>query len=347
MPRRLHTCVGTVVRGVMVGIGLHCPAMSARVRWGILGCGAIAASAIAPAIRWSKHGELVAVASRTKARAEQRAKVVEARVAHGSYEALVEDPEIDAIYIGTANGDHAKWALAAVEHGKHVLCDKSLCLSDDEADKLRAAFTKKKKRLVEGFMVRHHPQWSRARDLVTEIGGATHVRAWFRAMLMRDDDHRWSAEHGGGALFDVGCYAINAARYFVGEEPRRAQAFAKLRSPGVDESTDALLEFPGGAIASVHGSLRAPFEQGVVISGPRGRVIVERPFVPDWEPAEVIVERDGKREVIRIGGANHFLHMIEHVEQCCLDPWKDLYPAEDGVANVAACNLVRRASIEA
>lgn len=321
--------------------------MSARVRWGILGCGAIAASAIAPAIRWSKYGELVAVGSRTKARAEERAKVVEARVAHASYEALVADPNVDAIYIGTPNGDHARWALAAAEHGKHVLSDKSLCLSDDEAEKLRATFTAKKLRLVEGFMVRHHPQWSRARDLVGEIGGATHVRAWFRAMLDRENDHRWSAELGGGALFDVGCYAINAARYFVGEEPRRAQAFVKLRATGVDESTDALLEFPGGAIASVHGSLRAPFEQGVVISGPRGRVIVERPFVPDWEPAEVVVERDGKREVERVGGANHFLHMIEHVEQCFLDPWKDLYPAEDGVANVAACNLVRRVSIEA
>jgi predicted dehydrogenase len=321
--------------------------VSARVRWGILGCGAIAASAIAPAIRWSKHGELVAVASRTKARAEERAKVVEARVAHASYEALVADPNIDAIYIGTPNGDHARWALAAVENGKHVLCDKSLCLRDDEAEKLRAAFTARKRRLVEGFMVRHHPQWSRARELVTEIGGATHVRAWFRAMLDRKDDHRWSAELGGGALFDVGCYAINAARYFVGEEPRRARAFVKLRDAGVDESTDALLEFPGGAIASVHGSLRAPFEQGVVVSGPRGRVIVERPFVPHWEPAEVVIERDGKREVERIGGANHFLHMVEHVEQCFLDPWKDLYPAEDGVANVAACNLVRRASIEA
>jgi predicted dehydrogenase len=321
--------------------------MSARVRWGILGCGAIAASAIAPAIRWSKHGELVAVGSRTKARAEERAKVVEARVAHASYEALVADPNIDAIYIGTPNGDHARWALAAAEAGKHVLSDKSLCLRDEEATALREAFVKKKKRLVEGFMVRHHPQWSRARELVNEIGGATHIRAWFRAMLDRDDDHRWSAELGGGALFDVGCYTINAARYFAGEEPRRAQAFAKLRTSGVDESTDALLEFPGGAIASVHGSLRAPFEQGVVVSGPRGRVIVERPFVPHWEPAEIVVERDGRRDAIRIGGANHFLHMIEHVEQCMLDPWKDLYPAEDGVANVAACNLVRRASIEA
>jgi predicted dehydrogenase len=321
--------------------------MSTPVRWGILGCGAIAASAIAPAIRWSKHGELVAVGSRTKARAEERAKAVEARVAHGSYEALVADPGIDAIYIGTPNGDHAKWALAAAEHGKHVLSDKSLCLHDLEAEKLRATFAAKKLRLVEGFMVRHHPQWSRARELVQEIGGATHVRAWFRAMLERDDDHRWSAELGGGALFDVGCYAINAARYFVGEEPRRAQAFTKLRATGVDESTDALLEFPGGAIASVHGSLSAPFEQGVVIAGPRGRVIVESPFVPHWEPSEIVVERDGKRRTLRVGGANHFLHMIEHVEQCVLDPWKDLYPAEDGVANVAACNLVRRASIEA
>jgi predicted dehydrogenase len=138
---------------------------------------------------------------------------------------------------------------------------------------------------------------------------------------------------------------VNIARLVIGEEPTRTLARATWAPSGVDESTDALLEFPGGAVASVHGSLRAPFEQGVVVSGEKGRIVVDRPFITHWDPTEVVLEVDGQpRQVHGVGGANHFLHMIEHVSHCILDRKAPLFPAEDGVANIEACGAILAAA---
>lgn len=317
-----------------------------RVRWGILGCGSIASSAIAPAIQWSANGELLAIASRTPERAAEKAKELGAPRAYGRYEELLADPDVDAVYLGLPNGLHAHWAMHAAHAGKHVLCDKSLTLDVASARALRELFRSRDLVLVEGFMVRHHPQWTLVHSLITKdaIGPVRQVRAWFRATLDRPGDHRWSKTLGGGALFDVTCYAINVARFVIGEEPSRVLATARWASSGVDEATDALLEFPGGAVASVHGSLRAPFEQGVVIVGERGRIVLEKPFVPRWEGTEVAihVRREGP-EVQLVGGANHTLHMIEHVSRCIGDRTLPLFPAEDGSANVATCAAVLEA----
>ena len=309
-----------------------------RLRWGILGCGSVATTAVAPAIRWSRNGELAAIGSRTLARAEERARATNAARAHGSYDALLADPGVDAVYIGVPNGEHTRWALAAASAGKHVLCEKSLTLSVAGARIMRAAFASRGLRLVEGFMVRHHPQWSVLQRLLREgvVGEIDHVRAWFRARLDAPDDHRWSAELGGGALFDLTCYPVNLARFVFGEEPRRVRAAASFVRPGVDASTDAILEFGGGRIATVHGSLRGASEQGVVIGGTRGRIVLARPFVPGWDATEVVVEVDGGERVAHVvPGANHYLHLVEHVAACALDASLPLEPAEDGVGNVA------------
>ncbi len=331
-----------------------------RVRWGIIGCGSIASSAIAPAVTWAEGCELVAVGSRTEERAKAKAAEVGAARAYGTYEALLGDPDIDVVYIGLPNGEHARWAIAAAAAGKHVLCDKSLALEVQEARSMREAFRERGLVLVEGFMVRHHPQWTLVRELLAAgvVGGVQHVRAWLRATLPKADDHRWSKTLGGGALFDVTCYPVNSARLVLGEEPIRAQATAKwaeacnvtngyIDSDGpVDVSTDALLEFPSGAVASVHGSLRAPYEQGVVIAGERGRIVLDRPYMPHWDPTEVIVETTGDlgappfRRVHAVPGANHFLHLVEHVARCIRDRDHPLFPAEDGVANVEACVMI-------
>ena len=321
--------------------------ISTHVRWGIIGCGSIATTAIAPAIHWADKNELLAVASRTQERADRKAGEVHAPRAYGAYEAVLADSDIDAIYIGTPNGEHAHWAIEAAMAGKHVLCEKSLALTGTDALAMRAAFAERDLVLVEAVMVRHHPQWTLIRQLIDAgtIGKVRHVRASLRAKLDKPDDHRWSKTLGGGALFDVTCYAVNVARLVIGEEPSRTIARATWASEGVDESTDAILEFPGGAVASVDGSLVAPFEQGVVISGDKGRIVLDRPFIPNWDPTEVVVEIDGgPRQVHRIGGANHFLHMIEHVGNCMLDRHAPLFPAEDGVATVLACEKILAAA---
>lgn len=317
--------------------------MTPIVRWGILGCGSIASSAIAPAIRWSEDGELLAIGSRSRDRAAAKAAELGAPRSYGSYEDLLADPDVDAVYLGLPNGEHARWAILAAQAGKHVLCDKSLALDVSDALDVRDELRDRDLLLVEGFMVRHHPQWTLVRALLDKdtIGRVRHVRAWFRATLDNAADHRWSPTLGGGALFDVTCYAVNAARLVIGEEPARAMGTARWAPSGVDEATDALLEFPSGAVASVHGSLQAPFEQGVVISGERGRIVIERPFVPGWEATTVAIhlKRSGP-EVQLVAGANHFLHMVEHVARCIRDRSRPLFPAEDGVANVAACSTI-------
>lgn len=316
---------------------------STRVRWGVLGCGSIATSAFAPAIRWSIDGELLAIGSRTLERAAEKAAELGAPRAYGRYEDLLADPDIDAVYLGLPNGEHARWAIAAAAAGKHVLCEKSLALSLRDARDLREAFRARDLLLVEAFMVRHHPQWTLVRALLDKdtIGPVRQVRAWLRATLDNEYDHRWSTTLGGGALFDVTCYAVNAARLAIGEEPTRALGMARWAKSDVDEATDALLEFPSGAVASVHGSLRAPFEQGVVISGERGRIVMQKPFIPHWDPTEVEIhiKRSGP-EVQLVAGANHFLHLVEHVSRCIRDRSLPVFPAEDGVANVAACTAI-------
>ena len=318
-----------------------------HIRWGIIGCGSIATTAIAPAIHWADKNELLAVASRTQERADRKAAEVRAPRAYGAYEAVLADSDIDAIYIGTPNGEHAHWAIEAAMAGKHVLCEKSLTLTGKDALAMRAAFAERDLVLAEAVMVRHHPQWTVTRQLLEAgtIGKVRHVRAWLRAKLDKPDDHRWSKTLGGGALFDVTCYAVNVARLVIAEEPTHTIARATWAPSGVDESTDAILEFPGGAVASVDGSLTAPFEQGVVISGDKGRIVLERPFIPNWDPTEIVIEVDGQdRQVRAIGGANHFLHMIEHVGHCMLDRQAPLFPAEDGVATVLACEKILAAA---
>ena len=313
--------------------------------WGILGCGWIATEAIAPAIQWSNNGRLVAVGSRTLQGAESKARETGAMRAHGSYEALLDDSEIDAVYIGLPNGLHEEWALRCAEAGKHVLCEKSLTLSLASCRRVTQAFASRKLRLVEAFMYRHHPQWQVATDLIGEgkIGQIHIVRVSFCGRFDRVNNHRWSKALGGGALWDLTCYGVNAARFLVRAEPVRAVAFADDRTDeGVDASTQASLVFDNRALASVSGSLRAGRDQSVVVVGADGVLEVTWPFAPGWAPTQVIVRRGMEERRIDVGGANHFLHEVEHFASLVIDPQRDLWPAEDGACNVAVCEAIEK-----
>jgi predicted dehydrogenase len=321
--------------------------MKDRVRWGILGCGSIATRAVAPAIRWSQNGELVAVASRDPARAHAKAEAIAAPRAHGSYDALLADPEIDAIYIGLPNGLHEEWAIRAAEAGKHVLCEKSLALSSASALRIVRAFKSRGLRVVEGFMVRHHPQWEIVRRLLADraIGEVRSIRAGLAGSSRPDSDHRFSPTLGGGALFDVTCYPVNIARMLMHTEPRRVCAQAVLAPSkdgerAVDVASAAILEFPGDVLASVHGSLRSARDQYLTICGTSGRIDVDRPFHPEWSPTQIRLERNDESRILAAGGANHFLHQMEHFASLVLDPNKPLYPSETGLENVTACEAI-------
>jgi predicted dehydrogenase len=325
---------------------------------GIIGCGRIAASAVAPAIGWAKNARLVSVASRDPETAKAKAAAAGAATSHGSYEALVEDPAIDAVYIGLPNALHARWIRRALESGKHVLCEKSLTENVEDARALAAVAKERGLRLVEAFMYRHHPQWNLVRRLLAEgaIGEVRALRAWL-AGVMAEDDHRL-VEGGGGALWDVTCYGVNAARFLLDREPRAASAMAAWKGDA-DLQSCATLAFPGddaapsggsgherrgGVLAMVWGSLASATEQGVVVSGVRGRIEIARPFMPGWDETEIILVRDGARTAIRAGGANHYLHMVEHFADLVLDASLPLTSAEDGARNVAACDAIQRSA---
>jgi D-xylose 1-dehydrogenase (NADP+, D-xylono-1,5-lactone-forming) len=254
-----------------------------------------------------------------------------------SYEELLHDPEIDAIYIGLPTGLHAEWCRRAAEAGKHVLCEKSLTLDAESALSLSVLFTRRKLRLVEAFMYRHHPQWRVVFDALPEIGTVRFVHATLTGMLEDDGDHRWSATLGGGALFDVTCYGVNVARWILGE-PTRVTALGELRD-GVDLSSTATMQFPDGALASVHGSLKSAPHQALSIVGTRGRILVEHPFIPHWDATRIWIND----RTVTVPGANHFLHQVEHFAALVTDPSRALDPAEDGSANVAVCEEIRRA----
>jgi predicted dehydrogenase len=317
-----------------------------RVKWGILGCGAIAQAALAPAIRWSANGTLLAVASRDPNAAANKARLVGALRAYGSYAALLEDPEVEAVYVGLPNGLHEEWVVKAAQAGKHVLCEKSLGLSHASAKAMAHAAKAKQVRLVEAFMYRHHPQWEVVRRLLAD-GAIGEVRALRAGLTGRAPaaDHRFSPL-GGGALYDVTCYGIDVARYLFGAEPLgcvgRAAWVNPRTTPPVDTSSVAALDFPGGRTATVSGSLLCTAEQYLVVTGTLGRLEVERPFIPEWNPTRIWVDRDGQRTEHVVGGANQFLHQVEHFASLVLDPERDAYPAEDGVGNARVLELVGR-----
>jgi predicted dehydrogenase len=316
-----------------------------KVGWGILGCGWIGTDAIAPAIQWSQNGRIVAVASRDRAVAEAKARKIGAERAYAPYQALLDDPEVDAVYIGLPNGMHEEWTLRCAQAGKHVLCEKSLTFTSAAAARMAAACRERGVRLVEAFMYRHHPQWALVRDHIDggAIGEVRAVRASFCARFEQGSNHRWSADLGGGALWDLTCYAVDVARYLTRAEAARVSCLADARTgDGVDATSQAALELTNGVIASATGSLAAGFDQSVVVVGEQGVLRLSQPFTPGWNPARIEIRRRENDRVFEVPGANHFLHQVEHFAALVLDPSRPAWPAEDGVRNVTTCEAIEK-----
>lgn len=316
-----------------------------KVGWGIIGCGWIGTEAIAPSIKWSENGRVVGVASRDLLVARAKADEIEAERAYAPYEAMLEDPDIDAVYIGLPNGLHERWAVLCAQAGKHVLCEKSLTMTLESALRMVSAFESRKLRLVEAFMYRHHPQWVLVRDLIDQgaIGRVRVIRGSFCGRFDKPANHRWSATLGGGALWDLTCYPVDAARYVSRAEAVRAVAIADTDTPDrVDRSSVASIELRGGVLVSATGSLGAGFDQSLFVVGDEGVLQMSRPFAPGWEPTQITLLRRGDERRFDVSGANQFLHQVEHFASLVLDPERDAWPAENGVRNVATCEAIEK-----
>ncbi|HZP92125.1 MAG TPA: Gfo/Idh/MocA family oxidoreductase [Burkholderiales bacterium] len=252
-----------------------------KVVWGVLGTARIGLQRVLPGMRKSPLIELRAIASRSADAARKAAHDLGIPKAYGSYEALLADPEIEAIYNPLPNHLHVPLTLEAARAGKHVLCEKPIALNAAEAERLRAAAGKAL--IMEAFMVRFHPQWLRARELVREgaIGALRAVQMFFSYHNTDPDNIRNRPDIGGGALYDIGCYPITAGRFFFEAEPRRGIALVD-RDPAfrTDRLTSALVDFGGGRHLDFTVSTQCAPYQRIQLCGSKGRIEIHVPVNP-------------------------------------------------------------------
>jgi predicted dehydrogenase len=323
--------------------------MSDVVRWGILSPAKIATQKVVPAIQRAERCEVVALASRDPVRAQEAVQGLGIARAHGSYEALLADPEVDAVYIPLPNHLHAEWSSAAARAGKHVLCEKPLALTVAEAEAMIAAAGEAGVLLMEAFMYRLHPSWVAVRELVASgrIGELRTVQSWFGYFNDDQENIRNILEVGGGALYDIGCYTVNASRMLFGDEPSRVLASIE-RDPvgGTDVLTSAILDFPGG-VASFTCSTRTETDQRVHIYGSEGRISIGIPFnIPPDRPTEVFVTAGGDPpvapaiEVLTFAPRDQYTVQAEAFAASILDGVPLPTPIEDAVGNLRTIEAI-------
>ncbi len=252
-----------------------------RLRWGILGCARITRRGLVPGIRASRTGTLQALASRNLDTARAWAEEFAVPRVYVSYQHLLEDPKIDAVYIPLPNELHLPWVTAAADAGKHVLCEKPLAIDARQAEVMVEHCRKRGVLLMEAFMWRHQPRTLELRRLVRDgaIGELRLIRSSF-SFPIEPGDWRLDPSRGGGALWDVGCYGVSTARLFAGAEPDRCRAAAHFGPTGVDLTLTTLLEFPGNVLASIDCSFEQPFRCRYELVGTKGGIDVPDAYLP-------------------------------------------------------------------
>jgi xylose dehydrogenase (NAD/NADP) len=290
------------------------------LRWGILGTARINRRLI-PAIRAARRSDLLAVASRDRERAQAHATEWRIPRAIDGYQRLLEDPAIDAVYIPLPNSEHLAWTLAAIDAGKHVLCEKPLVLDPADVDRIASAARARKICVEEGFMYRHEPLTARVLELVHggAIGSVRAIVAGFTFAQSGAGDVRLNPALGGGALWDIGCYPVTYARLIADRDPKMVFGSAHWTASGVDEEFMGLLRFPGGLTATVYAGFRAAYRTWLEILGSEGALTVPNPFRPG--PLETLeLERLGAIEQIDVHGSTElFVRQVEDFEASVLD----------------------------
>ena len=317
------------------------------VRIGILGAARIAPMALIRPAREIEGVSVVAVAARDP----QRARAFASRHGIGrtfdSYDALIADPEIDAVYNPLPNSHHCAWTIRALEAGKHVLCEKPLAANAREAEEMAAAARRTSRVLMEAFHWRYHPLAQRMRDIVAsgELGARRHVEANFCIPLWIPGDIRYRLDLAGGALMDTGCYAISILRLLAGEEPTVVDARAKLSSPDVDRFMEADFRFPDGSTGRITCSLfsRAVLRTSAELRGDRGRMRVFNPVAPHLYH-RLTVESGGTRRREQIPGSATYVHQLRAFAAAVQHGTPGVTDAEYGVANMRVIDAVYRAA---
>jgi xylose dehydrogenase (NAD/NADP) len=293
--------------------------MSDRIlKWGLLSTANINRALITP-LNASKRNKLLAVGSREQSSAEDYARKWKIPRAHGSYEALINDPEVDIIYNSLPNHLHAEWTIKALQAGKHVLCEKPFALSLAEADAMISASRKTGRVLAEAFMYRHHPQTLKVKEMVDGgmIGELQAVKGAFTFTLTRENDIRSKKETGGGSIWDVGCYPISYARTIINAEPIEVFGWQVLGKGGADVSFFGQLRFPNEVYAQFDSGFISPLRAKVEVVGSKGTLDIPEPFKPG-RSEKLYLTRFDQTETIKIAGRELYIGEVEDMADAIL-----------------------------
>lgn len=329
--------------------------MADKLTWGILGNALIARKCVMPAIACSRNGRIRALATSRPLDAVEDVKTNGVEQLYESYDDVIQDPRIDAVYIPLPNQLHAAWTLKALSAGKHVLCEKPLACTAEEARQMARAASKNNRVLMEAMMYRFHPRTQRIKTLISEgaIGDPLMVRAAFcfsmaEQLLQSADNYRLNSEQGGGALLDVGCYGVGVARLFLEREPVSVQAQSICRSGSeVDLHVVGNLRFEHDALATIEASFCSGLQQTYSITGSKGAIdLPQDAFIP-WEKDAIIYYRANGQEApehIVVPGADQYRLMVEHFGDRIIDGVKPLVSIDDSIKNMAVLDALGEAA---
>ncbi len=322
-----------------------------KLRWGVLSTAKIGREKVIPALQKSTHNHVMAICSRDLQSARKVADNLAIERAYGSYEELLADPEIEAIYNPLPNHLHVDWSIKALQAGKHVLCEKPLGLNTADAQRLvDAARAHPQLRVMEAFMYRFHPQWQLAKQLIDEgrIGTLHNVHSHFSYNNREPDNIRNKVDMGGGALLDIGCYSVSLSRWLFNEEPAQVLGqITPMAGEEVDCLTSGLLEFSKGS-ASFTAATKIESRQYVEAIGDEGSLYLERPFYnDDSEPVQrIYITRNRIQEVIEVPDTNHYSAMGDAFALSIFNNTPVPTSLDDAIANMRTIDALFKSAAE-
>jgi len=323
----------------------------AKIRWGVLSTARIGVNQVIPAMQQCTYAQVTAIASRALERAQTVARTLGIASAYGSYADLLADPDVDAVYIPLPNEQHVPWSIKALEAGKHVLCEKPIALTADEAQTLVAVAAQYPQlKVMEAFMYRYHPQWQRAKALVTggAIGELRTIQSFFAYSNLDPTNIRNQAEHGGGGLMDIGCYNISLSRFIFDADPVRVCSLVEYDPAfNTDRLVSAMLDF-GQRTATFTCSTQLSPYQRVNIFGTTGRIEIEIPVnAPATRPTRIWYAHDLIVDELVLETCNQYTLQGDIFSRAIIDHTPVPTPLSDAVANMRVLDAVVRSAAQA
>ena len=325
-------------------------AKTEKLNWGVLGAAGIATAHVIPATQQSATGRVLAIASRSTQKAATVAKELGIERHYGSYDELLADPDIDAIYNPLPNTLHLEWSIKAAEAGKHILCEKPLGVDPGECRQMIEAAKKHDVLLIEAFWYRQHPQHQLVRDAIADgrLGKIRQIRGYLHVDIANlSSNIRMSKELAGGTLMDGGCYPVNLCRWLYQAEPRVVSAIMDVDpNHGVEVSFNGMLDFGDGQVGLVSSGFKYARKVSYQVFGERGYALVEKFLNSDHADTTVRLVIDDRSSEYHFPAVNAYTLQADAFASCLRDGTESLTPAEDAIGNMAAIQALYRSSRE-